>query len=147
MSHDKQEEMLRLDNQLCFAVYASAKAIVGAYRTELEKIGLTYTQYIALLALWEKEEMTLKELGRRLFLDSGTLTPMLKKMAAAGLLTRLRSTTDERNMVVRLTEQGRALKSKVYSLPEQTLCASKLSLEEAVQLREQLKRLLHALQE
>jgi len=73
MSHDKEAEMLRLDNQLCFAVYASAKAIVGAYRTELEKMGLTYTQYIALLALWEKEEMTLKELGRRLFLDSGTI--------------------------------------------------------------------------
>jgi len=72
---------------------------------------------------------------------------MLKKMAAAGLLTRLRSTTDERNMVIRLTEQGRALKSKAYSLPAQTLCASKLSLQEAVQLREQLKRLLHALQE
>lgn len=134
--------LLKLDNQLCFAIYACAKEVTRMYRPFLEHLGLTYTQYLALLALWEKEDITLKELGERLYLDSGTLTPLLKKLEAAGLLCRLRSKDDERNLRIRLTEKGRELKYAACDIPEKVFCASHLSIEEAVLLRDQLKALL-----
>lgn len=138
----KENSQLLLDNQLCFTIYACAKEITGLYRPLLEQLGLTYTQYIALLALWEKDDITLKELGEQLFLDSGTLTPLLKKMEAAGLLFRARSTEDERTIRIKLTAKGQALKEEVYEVPQKVLAASHLSPEKALLLREQLKALL-----
>lgn len=136
-----KDSLLKLDNQLCFAIYACAKEITGLYRSFLETLGLTYTQYITLLALWETDDITLKELGERLYLDSGTLTPVLKKMEAAGLLYRKRSKDDERNLRIKLTDKGRELKQSAYEIPEKVLCASHLSLEEAMLLRKQLREL------
>ena len=102
-------EMLRLDNQLCFPLYAASRKIVRMYRLLLEPLGLTYTQYITMMALWERDGVTVGELGQRLYLDSGTLTPLLKKMEAAGLVERHRGTEDERQVVITRTSDGRAL--------------------------------------
>lgn len=140
-----KESLLKLDNQLCFAIYACAKEITGVYRPFLEELGLTYTQYITLLALWEQDDIGLKTLGERLHLDSGTLTPLLKKMEAAGLLYRQRSQEDERNLRIRLTEKGRQLKEAAYEIPQKVFCASHLSIEEAIGLRKQLQELLATL--
>ncbi len=137
-----KDDLLKLDNQLCFAIYACAKEITSIYRPFLEELGLTYTQYIALLALWEQDDITLKKLGERLFLDSGTLTPLLKKMEAAGLIYRERSKEDERNLRIRLTDKGRALKQDACEIPQKAFCASQLSTEEAVFLRNQLRQML-----
>ncbi|MBP2650536.1 MAG: MarR family transcriptional regulator [Firmicutes bacterium] len=137
-----KDSLLKLDNQLCFAVYACAKEITGLYRPILDTLGLTYTQYITLLVLWEKDDVTLKELGERLLLNSGTLTPLLKKMEAAGILFRERSKDDERNLRIRLTDKGRELKKAAYEIPEKVFCASHLTMEEATLLRNKLKELL-----
>jgi len=109
-----RDELLKLDNQLCFTIYACSREVIRLYRPFLAELGITYTQYVALLVLWEKESLTLKELGEKLFLDSGTLTPLLKKMEAANLLVRQRSQQDERTICIRLTEQGKSLKNKAY---------------------------------
>ncbi len=137
-----KDSLLTLDNQLCFTIYACAKEITGLYRPWLETLGLTYTQYITLLVLWENDAITLKELGERLFLDSGTLTPLLKKMEAAGLLYRLRSKEDERTLRIRLTAQGRELKKEAYEVAEKVFDASQLSVEEARLIQNQMNGLL-----
>lgn len=142
-----KNSLLKLDNQLCFAIYACAKEITGLYRPFLEPLGLTYTQYIALLVLWEKDDITLKELGAKLFLDSGTLTPVLKKMETAGLIVRERSQDDERSLRIRLTDSGWALKTAAYEIPEKVFCASHLSLDEAVLLRTHLHDMLRRMTE
>lgn len=102
----KPEDKLKLDNQLCFAVYVASKEIIKQYKPFLDPLGLTYTQYITLLALWEKSDISVKELGQRLFLDSGTLTPLLKKLEAMNLIERVRSSDDERLIIVSLTKKG-----------------------------------------
>lgn len=142
----ENESLLKLDNQLCFTIYACAKEITGLYRPWLDALGLTYTQYIALLALWEKDDITLKELGEKLFLDSGTLTPLLKKMEAAGLLYRLRSKEDERTLRIRLTSKGKELKKTACQVPQKVFGVSQLSLEEAAVLQNQLRQLLTKLE-
>lgn len=142
-----KDSLLKLDNQLCFAIYACSKEIVGLYRPFLDDLGITYTQYITLLALWEKDDIALKELGEKLFLDSGTLTPLLKKMEVAGLLYRQRSKDDERILRIRLTDKGRALKKNAHEVAQQVFCASQLSIAETVGMRDQLRDLLTRLTE
>src|ERR1700751_5873123 len=106
------DQMLRLDNQICFAVYSAAHPFNRFYKPLLERLGLTYPQYLVMLALWERDGVPLKDIGERLFLDSGTLTPILKRLQAAGLVKRTRSTEDERQVLIALTAQGQALKDK-----------------------------------
>ena len=110
-------DALRLENQLCFPLYACAREIVKQYKPFLDEIGLTYTQYITMMVLWEKREVTSKEIGERLHLDSGTLTPVLKKLAEKGLVTRNRSPVDERNLTVALTEAGARLRQRAENIP------------------------------
>lgn len=136
------DDILKLDNQLCFAIYACSKEITRLYRPFLDQFGLTYTQYITLLALWEKDDITVKELGERLYLDSGTLTPLLKKMEENRLLVRQRSSEDERKVIIKLTEKARELKKDILSVPSKILCSTGLSSEEAVELRESINKLL-----
>lgn len=139
------KDYLKLDNQLCFAVYAYSKEIIRLYRPFLDKLGITYTQYITLLVLWETDSIPLKELCNRLYLDSGTMTPVLKTMEKNGLLTRNRMANDERQISISLTEQGRHLKEQAATIPLQMLCRTKLSPEEAIPLRDTLHRLLKEL--
>ena len=114
---ESKYDLLLLENQLCFPLYACSREVIKQYKPFLDQINLTYTQYIAMMVLWEKDSVTVKELGSRLFLDSGTLTPLLKKMEAKGLITRKRSDEDERSLIVSLTSEGEALKDKALSVP------------------------------
>ena len=111
------DELLKLENQLCFPLYACSKEVVRRYTPHLDKLDLTYTQYLVMMALWEYGELSVGELGERLFLDSGTLTPMLKKMEDKGYVSRVRSSVDERRVNVRLTEAGEKLKEKAREVP------------------------------
>ncbi|RKP57124.1 MarR family transcriptional regulator [Cohnella endophytica] len=141
------DSVLKLDNQLCFAVYACAREITKLYHPLLKEIGLTYTQYIAMLALWEKDRITVKQLGQRLYLDSGTLTPLLKKLEQTGLLTRVRDKQDERSVIIALTERGTALKDKARAIPEQLFCQAGVSSGEAEALRAQITEMLKKVQQ
>ncbi|MBB6730464.1 MarR family winged helix-turn-helix transcriptional regulator [Cohnella zeiphila] len=136
------EDLLKLDNQICFAVYACAREITKLYHPLLQPLGLTYTQYIALLALWEKDGVTVKELGRRLYLDSGTLTPLLKKLETSGYLTRTRDPEDERNVRIELTPQGRSLKRQACAIPEKLFVQAGVTAEEAANVHGQMMELL-----
>lgn len=118
-------DCLKLSNQLCFPLYACARESIKFYTPHLDKLGLTYTQYITMMVLWERKSLTAKELGRILYLDSGTLTPLLKKLEAKSLLTRKRSEADERNLIVTITEAGEALKEQALHIPsEMTKCVN-----------------------
>lgn len=123
------EEMLRLDNQLCFALYVCSKEIIKKYKPILEPLGLTYTGYITMLALWEEDGLTVKDLGNKLYLDSGTLTPLLKKLEAQNYITRIRSSNDERNVVITLTEKGQNLKSQAIQVPHDLICSVKFDMD------------------
>ena len=123
------DEHLKLENQLCFALYTGARTIVRKYKPFLDPLGLTYTQYIALLVLWERDGISIKDLGEQLMLDSGTLTPLVKKLEKQGLLKRERGQSDERYVSIVLTQEGRALKQKASDVPFQT--AKSLHLDEA----------------
>ncbi|MBQ9516337.1 MAG: MarR family transcriptional regulator [Ruminococcus sp.] len=123
------DELLKLDHQLCFPLYAAARQVVSLYTPYLKELGLTYTQYIVFLVLWEKDGIPVGELGRRLYLDNGTLTPLLKKLESAGYVSRSRAKDDERVVTVTLTDQGRELKDKAREIPLKvgsciTLCES-----------------------
>ena len=135
---------LLLDNQLCFPLYACSRKVVNMYTPFFQPLGITYTQYIVLLVLWETDGVSVRELGQRLYLDSGTLTPLLKKMEEAGLVTRTRSTEDGRVVLVHLTEQGRALREKAAEIPLRLGGCLPLSTEEAQALHSLLHRLLDA---
>ncbi|MGG3468246.1 MarR family transcriptional regulator [Neobacillus pocheonensis] len=115
------EDFLKLDNQLCFAIYACSREITRLYRPILEKLELTYPQFLTLTVLWEHERLTVKDIGELLYLDSGTLTPMLKRMEAMGLLIRVRASEDERKVFVELTEKGNNLKEEALELPEKCI--------------------------
>ncbi|MBB3227221.1 DNA-binding MarR family transcriptional regulator [Luteibacter sp. Sphag1AF] len=130
---------LRLDDQLCFALYAASRAMTATYRRLLEDMGLTYPQYVAMLALWERDGLTVSELGEKLLLDSGTLTPLLKRLEAAGLVRRVRRPEDERSVLVSLTDEGRALHERAQSIPSQLLCQTGMATDDVIQLREELK--------
>ncbi len=129
-----------LDNQLCFGLYVCSKEIIRLYAPILEPLGLTYTSYITLLSLWEKDNVTVKELGARLFLDSGTLTPLLKKMESQGFVTRTRSTKDERTVYVKLTSDGKNLRKKCLEVPKQMMCHNLMSLEDGAELLQNLHK-------
>lgn len=111
-------EQLKLENQLCFPLYAAAKEVVRKYKPYLDELDLTYTQYITMMVLWENESMNVKELGSKLYLDSGTLTPLLKKLESKGYITRCRCKEDERNLIIQITKRGEALKEKAAHIPE-----------------------------
>lgn len=133
--------MLLLDNQLCFAVYSASLAMTRLYKPLLEKLNLTYPQYLVMLALWEQDGPMVSELGERLSLDSGTLTPLLKRLEANGLVLRLRDVADERRVHINLTPAGRKLKSRAAGVPACLLSASHCSIEELVLLTRQLQTL------
>lgn len=135
-------ESMKLDNQICFAIYASSREITKLYRPLLQDIGLTYTQYVTMLALWEKDNVTVSELGHRLYLDSGTLTPLLKKLEAAGLVKRTRDRNDERSVLVTLTAQGGALREKALDIPNQLVCKLDATPEAGMALLSQMHELL-----
>lgn len=132
---------LRLDNQLCFALYAASGLVTRAYRPLLEPLGLTYPQYLVMLALWEQAPRTVKALGQALELDSGTLTPLLKRLEAAGFVTRTRDAEDERRVQIALTQIGEALREKAGEVPTALACQLQLPLDEIVELRTTLQDL------
>ncbi len=141
MNEDKYEA-LKLENQLCFLLYAYSREIIKQYKPFLDELGLTYTQYIAMLVLWDRKSLTVKELGECLYLDSGTLTPMLKKMESRGLVTRTRSTRDERNLIVAATGTGMALRERAVCIPAKMAQCAKLDTEDAAVLYKLLYKLL-----
>ena len=126
---------LQLENQICFAVYSTAHAFNRVYQPLLDRLGLTYPQYLVMLVLWERDGVPLKDIGERLFLDSGTLTPLLKRLEAAELLKRTRSIEDERQVLIALTSKGQALKEKARAVPEGILASSACSLAELSSIR------------
>ena len=127
-------EALKLDNQLCFPLYAASREIISLYTPILSEIGLTYTQYITFMALWEQDGMSVGDLGKRLFLDNGTLTPMLKKLEQQGYVTRSRSPEDERVVIIKLTEKGYDLREQCLDVPKKMSACVDLSLEDAAEL-------------
>ncbi len=137
---------LQLDHQLCFPLYAASKEIIRRYKPYLDELDLTYTQYITMMVLWEKKELNVKELGKCLFLDSGTLTPVLKKLASKGYIKRTRSKEDERNLLVSITEEGDELKKRAVKIPQQMSACIDLSDEEAEVLNKLLNKLTSNLQ-
>jgi len=132
---------LQLDHQLCFALYSASLAMTQAYKPLLQPLGLTYPQYLAMLVLWEGDGLTVSQLGERLRLDSGTLTPLLKRLQALGLVQRLRDTADERRVLLRLTPEGRALKARARSVPQTIACATACDLQQVATLTAQLRAL------
>lgn len=139
---DFKYEALKLNNQLCFPLYACSREIVKRYKPFLDEIDLTYTQYIVMLVMWEKKCVNVKELGECLYLDSGTLTPLLKKLEMKGLVTRKRSDVDERNLIVEITDVGEKLREKVVDIPMQIAQCTNLTVEEGKQLYDILYKIL-----
>ncbi len=140
-------DSLKLGNQLCFPLYASAREIVNLYHPHLRELDLTYTQYIAMMVLWERGEISAREVGKLLFLDSGTLTPVLKSLEKKGYITRSRSKEDERVLLVAPTDAGMALRERALEIPEKIGCAVRLTEEEAGTLYTLLYKILAALPE
>jgi DNA-binding MarR family transcriptional regulator len=146
VSHDLEAQLL-LDNQLCFKLYAASRAVIRAYKPMLDELGLTYPQYLAMLVLWEwqaapPEQATVKALGERLMLDSGTLTPLLKRLEQLGLVLRSRSSADERELRLALSEAGLALRERVLPLKSRLLCEHGVDLGELEGMRQSLGQLL-----
>ena len=139
-------DWLHLDHQLCFALYSASLAMTKLYKPLLDPLGLTYPQYLVMLVLWEQDGLAVSQLGERLALDSGTLTPLLKRLEAAALVQRLRDTADERRVLLQLTTDGRALKARAASVPAAVACASGCELDELQQLTTRLKQLRDQLQ-
>ena len=137
---------LLLENQICFKIYTAEREITKLYRGLLEEIGVTYPQYLALLVLWEEKTVSVKELGKKLFLDSGTLTPMLKRMEANGLVERRRSAEDERSVVITLTKKGEAMEDKAACVPSRLVERLEMGGEELEQLDRTLTTILGKLQ-
>ncbi|MBQ1662605.1 MAG: MarR family transcriptional regulator [Treponema sp.] len=138
---------LRLDNQLCFPLYACSKEIIKRYKPFLDELDLTYTQYITMMVLWERKEMNVKELGEHLYLDSGTLTPLLKKLEAKGYITRQRMKTDERNVLIQITQAGEYLKEDAVHIPGEMSQCVNLEPQEAKVLYILLRKILKQLKE
>lgn len=146
MKRVKQHEAV-LDNQLCFPLYAASREIIKRYRPYLEELNLTYTQYIVLAAFWAEKKLSVKELGQKLYLDSGTLTPVLKSLEAKGFVIRYRSTEDERVLLVELTEAGQALRKRGIEIPRKVAEGVNMSREECEQLGYLVRKLLVSLEE
>lgn len=139
------DQALLLDNQLCFALYSASLAMTKLYKPLLDELGLTYPQYLALLVLWERDGVTVSELGERLSLDSGTLTPLLKRLEGTGLLSRLRDAADERRVLIRLTAAGRRLKARAQRIPGCVLQAAQCNVADAMALTRQVQALRNRL--
>jgi DNA-binding MarR family transcriptional regulator len=135
------DQALLLDNQLCFALYSTSLAMTKLYKPLLEELGLTYPQYLAMLVLWERDGLMVSELGERLYLDSGTLTPLLKRLEAAGLIARVRAVDDERRVHITLTAAGRKLKAKAARIPGCVLSATQCSIPELIALTQKVQTL------
>jgi DNA-binding MarR family transcriptional regulator len=129
---------LLLDNQICFAIYSTAHAFNRVYKPLLDRLGLTYPQYLVMLVLWERDGVPVKDIGERLFLDSGTLTPLLKRLEAAQLIKRTRDTADERQVLIALTPQGQSLREKARTVPQSILAASACSIAELSAMKNDL---------
>lgn len=138
---------LKLENQICFPLYAASREVIKRYRPYLDALDLTYTQYIAMMVFWQEKSLSVKALGERLFLDSGTLTPVLKSLEAKGYIVRSRSKADERVLEVRITEKGEKLKEQAVSVPESVAGCIKLDTNEASQLYHLLYKVLGALKD
>lgn len=139
------EETLRLDNQLCFSLYATSKEIIRRYKPLLDKFDITYTQYITLLALWEQDGILVKTLGERLYLDSGTLTPLLTKLESKGLIVKVKDTKDSRETTIHLTGKGRELKEKIVVVPSSMGACVKLDFDDFVLLQKLLRKVRNGL--
>lgn len=136
------DDTLKLDNQLCFKLYTAAREIIKLYTPLLKELDLTYPQYLVMMLLWEREGMTVIEIGKKLHLDSGTLTPLLKKLEKRGYITRVRAEQDERKVVISLTPQGKELKTEAAEIPETIFCTSGLTIESYQRLSEELELLI-----
>jgi len=134
-----------LDEQLCFALYSTSLAMMRVYRGLLPKLGLTYPQYLVMMVLWEQDQLTVSDIGERLFLDSATLTPLLKRMEAQGMVQRNRARSDERQVIISLTDEGKALRKDASGVMPEVLCATQCSADEASTLRDQLVSLRKSL--
>ncbi|MFE9421328.1 MarR family winged helix-turn-helix transcriptional regulator [Kitasatospora sp. NPDC006697] len=146
MSTDEVDaDWLRLDNQICFALHAASRAFTALYRDTLDELGLTYSQYLVMLVLWERGPLPVKQIGEHLRLDSGTLSPLLKRLEANGLVVRERSAADERSVTVRPTEAGAALRERAVELPRRAAEATGLDLFEVTELRDRIVRLTESL--
>lgn len=141
LAMDKYES-IKLDNQLCFSLYAASREVIKLYKPVLDKYNLTYTQYVTMLVLWEKEKITVKQIGERLHLDSGTLSAVLKKLEGMELLIRYRDIKDDRVVIVELSQKGRVLKDEILEIPEQLYCKVGLTIEEFKVLKDSLDELL-----
>ena len=135
-------ESLKLSNQVCFPLYAASREVIKLYKPFLDEYNLTYTQYITMLVLWEDEKITIKELCKKLYLDSGTITPVIKKLEAMGLLIKYRDKSDERIFNVELTDKGRELKEEIVKVPEQVSCKVNGSMEDLLILKNLLEKVL-----
>ena len=144
---EQKYDALKLENQLCFPLYAASKEIVKRYRPYLEPLGLTYTQYLVMMVMWEQRQLNVKELGDKLYLDSGTLTPVLKNLESKGYLTRCRSERDERVLLVSVTDDGMTLRDRALPVPERMSGCVRLEREEALALYMLLHKLLGGLDE
>ena len=138
---NKTDALLQLDNQLCFALYSASLAMTKVYKPHLDEMGLTYPQYLAMLALWERDGMMVSELGDKLYLDSGTLTPLLKRLESAGFISRIRDVQDERRVHITLTAAGRKLKARAAKIPACILDASQCSISAISDLTRQVQAL------
>ena len=147
MSEEKKYEALKLENQLCFPLYACSKEIVRSYKPFLDKIDLTYTQYITMMVLWEKKKVNVKTLGKCLFLDSGTLTPVLKKLESKGFINRERNAADERNLEVTITPAGEKLRDEALFIPENMGSCVRLTSDEAKELYRLLYKIIGNIRE
>ncbi|MBF7980819.1 MULTISPECIES: MarR family winged helix-turn-helix transcriptional regulator [Rahnella] len=139
--------MLHLDQQMCFALYSANLALHKVYRKLLGQLDLTYPQYLVMLVLWQRDEVTVSDIGEKLFLDSATLTPLLKRLEAAGLLVRQRAKADERQVIITLTGVGKALREKAQGIPEAIFCATECNMGEITALKQQLEALRDHLQD
>lgn len=137
-----REDALKLERQLCFPLYAASRQVIRMYKPYLDPLGLTYTQYIVLLVLWEENHMTVKALGEKLFLDSGTLTPLLKKLESSQIIKRERSPEDERSVIIHLTQEGESLKKECVEIPYKIGSCLKMPMEDIQQLHRLLYRLI-----
>ena len=142
---EKDFEVLHLNNQICFPIYAASRLVMQAYRPLLAALGLTYPQYLVMMVLWETDARTVRELGERLYLDSGTLTPLLKRLEKQGLLTRNRRKEDDRTVENHLTQAGRELQKLAVDIPDELVCSAELNRDELGQLQSQLNDLLDKL--
>lgn len=143
---DKYEK-LKLENQLCFPLYALSREIIKMYKPFLDKFNLTYTQYITMLAMWEEEKITFKSLGKKLHLDSGTLTPVLKKLEAMNLINKYRASEDDRVVIIELTELGVKLKDEVIDIPDQLTCECGVNKEDIIKLKLELDNVIKKINE